>query len=1090
MLINPEDINKVLELSEDRVITRGKKYFEKSKVTPIKLNYTDDNNFETLSHVDGTYIYNVLVSKKDSKLDYCCNCPVFKNAGVCKHVIATIFSIYVDSDKYLFLKNTSKIKEDVKRLYANVENKIEDIYVEKNKLVKYFEDMEIKEQKPSLNINLIPVIKVDKNNNDKLWLYFNIGKDKMYKVKDIEQFAYTVENGNNYKYGKNLQFEHKINNFNPNSRDLVKFIVKKFHEYHTYTTLGNYFNINSNFKSYFPLKYNSLDEFFDLYKNKKIVAQTEFVDNNFCLVKFVEEDPKFEFKIDQIKNGIELLIKNKNFEFYEGQEYVYILMDDKLYRCSKKFKDYVYPILKERKNNVKEEIVISNKSCPGFFEYVYSKLNKIVKFDVDEKIKQKYTPEKLLVKTYLDMDKNLNIVCDVRYKYGEIEINPFDTNEKINVNRNILKERKANKIFNDCHFLLDSKKAKLYITEEEYIYSFLNEGIDRFKEHFEVYVTDNLKKREIVKPKNVTMGVRVENDLLNINFSNLNFSESELKEILKAYRLKKKFYRLKKGNFVEIDNDTFFNLANLVDSLNITNLSAKDIKLPKYRAMYLEKLASENKLELNKDKEFDKIINDITNSKDLDFKIPKEFNGTLRDYQKIGFNWLKVLDKYNFGGILADEMGLGKTIQVIALLISEKKKSNMSSIVVCPSSLYLNWKKEINKFAPSLNVLVINGNKKEREQKIKEINKYDVVVTSYDMLKRDIESYKNIKFRFVIADEAQYIKNNNTKNSKALKKLDGKTKFALTGTPIENSLAELWSIFDFCMPGYLYSYTKFKENYESLIVKDENKEITNKLRAQVKPFILRRIKKEVLKELPSKTETVMYSDMEKEQRKIYEAYLLQAQEEMKNIVNDANFEKNKLQVLALITRLRQICCHPSLFISNYTGTSSKLNQCIDLVNDAISSGHKVLLFSQFTSMIDILKKELNKNDIKYMELTGKTKADKRLEMVNKFNKENDIKVFLISLKAGGTGLNLVGADIVIHFDPWWNLSVQNQATDRAHRIGQKNKVQVYKLITENSIEEKIQKLQERKKNLAEDIVKSGENFITKMSKEELMGLFD
>lgn len=1091
MLIKPEDINKVLELSEDRVITRGKKYFEKSKVTPIKLNYTDDNNFEILSHVDGTYIYNVLISKKDSKLDYYCNCPAFKNSGVCKHVIATMFSIYVDSDKYLFFKNISKIKEDEKRLFTNVESKIEDTYVEKNKLVKYFEDMETKSSNNGLNINLIPVIRVDEWYNDKLLLYFKIGKDKMYKLKDIGQFSYEVEKGNSYKYGKTLEFEHKINNFNPNSRELVKFVVKKYNEYHTYTTLGNYyFNIQGQYKSYFPLKYAALDEFFEMYKNKEVVAEIDFIENNFGLVKLVEEEPKLEFEVVQRKNGIELLIKTKNFEIYEGQEYVYVLKDNKLCRCSKEFKDYIYPIIKERKRLFKEELSIPSESCPGFFEYVYPKLNKIAKVDVSEKTKQKYTPENLVIKTYLDMDENLNIVCDVRYKYGEIEINPFDTNEKINVNRNILKERKATKIFNDCHFLLDSKKAKLYIMEEEYIYSFLNEGIDKFKEHFEVYVTDNLKKREIVKPKNVTMGVRVENDLLNINFSNLNFSESELKEILKAYRLKKKFYRLKKGNFVEIDNDTFFNLANLVDSLNITNLSAKDIKLPKYRAMYLEKLASENKLELNKDKEFDKIINDITNSKDLDFKIPKEFNGTLRDYQKIGFNWLKVLDKYNFGGILADEMGLGKTIQVIALLISEKKKSNMSSIVVCPSSLYLNWKKEINKFAQSLNVLVINGNKNEREQKIKEINKYDVVVTSYDMLKRDIESYKNIKFRFVIADEAQYIKNNNTKNSKALKKLDGKTKFALTGTPIENSLAELWSIFDFCMPGYLYSYTKFKENYESLIVKDENKEITNKLRAQVKPFILRRIKKEVLKELPSKTETVMYSDMEKEQRKIYEAYLLQAQEEMKNIVNDANFEKNKLQVLALITRLRQICCHPSLFISNYTGTSSKLNQCIDLVNDAISSGHKVLLFSQFTSMIDILKKELNKNDIKYMELTGKTKADKRLEMVNKFNKENEIKVFLISLKAGGTGLNLVGADIVIHFDPWWNLSVQNQATDRAHRIGQKNKVQVYKLITENSIEEKIQKLQERKKNLAEDIVKSGENFITKMSKEELMGLFD
>lgn len=1091
MLIKSEDINKVLELSEDRVITRGKKYFEKSKVTPIKLNYTDDNNFETLSHVDGTYIYKVLISKKDSKLDYYCNCPAFKNSGVCKHVIATIFSLYVDSDKYLFLKNISKTKEDKNRLYTNVENKIEDTYVEKNKLVKYFEDMETKAQNTSLNINLIPIIKIDEYYNDKLWLSFKIGKDRMYKLKDIGQFSYEVEKGNSYKYGKNLEFEHKINNFNPNSRELVKFILKKFNEYHTYTTLGNYyFNIQAPYRAYLPLKYAALDEFFEMYKNKEIVAETDFGDNNYGLVKFVEEEPKIEFEIVQTKNGIELLIKTKNFEIFEGQEYVYVLKDNKLYKCSKEFKDYVYPIIKERKRLFKEEISIPNESCPGFFEYVYPKINKIAKVTVSEKTKQKYTPEKLVVKTYLDMDENLNIVCDVRYKYGNIEINPFDSNEKTDVNRNILKERKISKIFNDNHFSLDSKKAKLYIMEEEYIYNFLNDGIDKFKELFEVYVTDNLKKREVIKPKNVTMGVRVENDLLNINFSNLNFSESELKEILKAYRLKKKFYRLKKGNFVDLENDTFFNLANLVDSLNISNLSTKEVKLPKYRAMYLEKLASENKLELNKDEEFDKIINDITNSKDFDFKIPKEFSGNLRDYQKIGFNWLKVLDKYNFGGILADEMGLGKTIQVIALLLDEKKNSKATSIVVCPSSLYLNWKKEINKFAPTLNVLVINGNKNERELKIKNIKKYDVVVTSYDMLKRDIECYKDIKFRFVIADEAQYIKNNNTKNSKALKKLEGKTKFALTGTPIENSLAELWSIFDFCMPGYLYSYTKFKENYESLIVKDENKEITKKLRDQVKPFILRRIKKEVLKELPSKTETVMYSEMEDEQRKIYEAYLLQAQEEMKNIVNDANFEKNKLQVLALITRLRQICCHPSLFISNYTGASSKLNQCVELVSDAISSGHKVLLFSQFTSMIDILKKELKKNDIKYMELTGKTKADKRLEMVSKFNKENDIKVFLISLKAGGTGLNLVGADIVIHFDPWWNLSVQNQATDRAHRIGQKNKVQVYKLIAENSIEEKIEKLQERKKSLADDIVKSGENFITKMTKEELMDLFE
>ena len=373
---------------------------------------------------------------------------------------------------------------------------------------------------------------------------------------------------------------------------------------------------------------------------------------------------------------------------------------------------------------------------------------------------------------------------------------------------------------------------------------------------------------------------------------------------------------------------------------------------------------------------------------------------------------------------------------------------------------------------------------------IRQVEKYDVIITSYDLLKRDIERYHKVSFRYIVADEAQYIKNNNTKNARALKKLKGSTRYALTGTPIENSLSELWSIFDYIMPGYLFSYKRFKEEFELPIIKEDDKEAMHKLQTLVAPFILRRVKKEVLKELPDKTETVMYNEMSPEQEKLYEAYLAKARKEIEVELDNNGFEKSRVKILSIITRLRQICCHPGLFIDNYTGESEKLNQCMEIIEDAISGGHKLLLFSQFTSMFEFMTEELKKRKINYSILTGKTKVDTRIETVDTFNDDKNISVFLISLKAGGTGLNLTGADMVIHYDPWWNLSAENQATDRAYRIGQRSNVQVFKLITSNSIEEKIQKLQERKMDLTNSIIKEGTTFINKMSKEEILALFD
>ena len=421
-----------------------------------------------------------------------------------------------------------------------------------------------------------------------------------------------------------------------------------------------------------------------------------------------------------------------------------------------------------------------------------------------------------------------------------------------------------------------------------------------------------------------------------------------------------------------------------------------------------------------------------------------------------------------------------------------KKEGRKASLVVSPSSLTLNWQNEARKFTNELKTMVIRGTLAERKRLIEEIDNYDLIITSYDLLKRDIELYKERKytFKYIIADEAQYLKNSNTKNAKAIKEIKAETRYALTGTPIENSLAELWSIFDFIMPGYLFTYRKFKNIYETPIVKEDDEQAMAKLKMLIEPFVLRRNKKEVLTELPEKTVTVLNNEMNEEQQNLYLTYLARAKQEIAEKVEIDGFENSQMQILAALTRLRQICCHPSLFVEGYNEGSSKLEQCIEIIEEAINGGHKILLFSGYTSMFEIIEKELKKHNIKYFKLTGATKVDERMKMVDEFNENSNIKLFLISLKAGGTGLNLTGADMVIHYDPWWNISTENQATDRAYRIGQKNNVQVYKLITKNSIEEKIYELQEKKAKLADSMLDTNTKFINRFSREEIMKLFE
>ena len=647
-------------------------------------------------------------------------------------------------------------------------------------------------------------------------------------------------------------------------------------------------------------------------------------------------------------------------------------------------------------------------------------------------------------------------------------------------------------------FMLDQKNNRLILVNDDRIYEFLTKDINVYMKNFEILATDKFKEKEVMGTTSVNIGVRIENNLLDIDFSNWKINVEELQEIMKKYKLKKKYHRLKDGSFINLEeNGTLKFIDSITEDIDIDYSKIKDnnLKLPMYRALYLDKILEKNTfIHVSKDDKFKKMIKN-TNAKELEgnIYIPSNLNANLREYQKVGVEWLRILDYYGLGGILADDMGLGKTIQLLGVICTYiAKGGNKPSIVVCPSSLCLNWQNETEKFTKDVKSIVIHGNLEERNKQIALIPKYNIAITSYELLKRDIEEYKkyDYKFKYIIADEAQYIKNNKTQNAKAIKNISAETRYALTGTPIENSLSELWSIFDFIMPGYLFGYRKFKELYETPIIKEEDNIAMQKLKKLIEPFILRRIKGEVLTELPDKIITVLNSQMLEEQRNVYLSYLAKAKKNAMEEIKEKGIEKSQIKILALITRLRQICCHPSLFVENYKDGSGKLNQCIEIIKDAIQSGHKILLFSGYTAMFEIIEKELKKEKIEYLKLTGQTKVSERMNLVDEFNNNPDKKLFLISLKAGGTGLNLIGADVVIHYDPWWNISAENQATDRTYRIGQKRNVQVYKLITKNSIEEKIYELQKRKEVLMDNMLSTNQTFINKLSKEDIMNLFE
>ena len=629
--------------------------------------------------------------------------------------------------------------------------------------------------------------------------------------------------------------------------------------------------------------------------------------------------------------------------------------------------------------------------------------------------------------------------------------------------------------------------------DDERLFDLLTRGLAELGELGEVLLSERLRSVRVRESPRLSVRATVTSGLLDVALDASGLSAQDLEAYLAAYKLRQRFVRLSDGDIMRL-GESAAAAEELAEGLGVTpaELAEGVGGLPANRTLFVDALAKQSRgLSLSRNDEFRAIVRDFDTFADSDYEVPASLAGVLRPYQRDGFRWLQTLERLGFGGILADDMGLGKTLQMIAHILARRESAGSDAaaptLVVCPASLVYNWMSELARFAPGLKAVAVLGAKAARRRIIAEAEKYDVLVTSYDLMKRDVADYEGARFARVVLDEAHYIKNPLTQVARAAKRLPAGVRFALTGTPIENRTAELWSIFDFLMPGLLGTRDAFSKAYEGP-VEAGDEHTTERLRRLVSPFVLRRLKEDVLTDLPEKNESVVVARMTGEQEKLYRASQDRLARQIAHELPD-EFKRKKLQVLAELTRLRQICCDPSLAFEDYAGGSAKLETCLELVAGALEGGHRILLFSQFTTMLQIISERLAAQGVAHCTLTGATSKEERRRLVERFQ-AREVPVFLISLRAGGVGLNLTAADVVIHYDPWWNLAAQNQATDRAHRIGQERAVTVFKLICADTIEERIIAMQESKRELAESLLSGEDVSRTTLTREDLLALLE
>lgn len=945
-----------------------------------------------------------------------------------------------------------------------------------------------------------------------------IGRKKRYIVKNLLEFAQAVHSGKRVEYGKGMAFEHVPSAFAPESRPFLDLLLEEADAYiRHYEEMRGHAGLPLPVMRALTLGSAARDRLFDLLEGKEV--QTEDEKGAECVCRVERRDPRFPVEVEARGDGIAVTVPSALTSF-RGEQRLYVADGLHLFGCSELYTETMGVFLEQMEQGGREcgsrkekrELLVGSRDIPLFYARVLEGMEALGILQSPEIDWEKYRPEALKARFEFDSDSPDELRLRPTLSYGDFTFSPLaDEHVPREICRDVPAEFYISRLITRYFSYWEDESGELVIRgDEDALYQVLSEGMPQFQEVGEVWLSESVRHLRVLPPPEVSMGVSLGGGWLDLKIETAGIDPAELLQVLSEYRQKKKYYRMKNGEFLQLSGGGLQALDSLTADLGLTKseFQAGEAKIPAYRAFYLDSLSGDGRMKLfQRDEAYGMMVRDLKTAQSVSYAVPAVLEKTLREYQKIGYTWMRTLARYHFGGILADDMGLGKTLQVIALLTAfyqekteQKAAGNegsgselpLPSLIVCPASLVYNWGQEFARFSPEIRVLLIAGTAKERQEQLEEQMRMEasegaqVIITSYDLLKRDRAAYLGRTFEYEIIDEAQVIKNAKTQGAKAVKEISANVRFALTGTPVENRLSELWSIFDFLMPGFLYSYRKFRERYELPIVKNQDPEALMALRRMTGPFVLRRLKKDVLRELPGKEERIVYSAASGRQQKLYTASALKLKEALAGGAWSGN---GKLEVLSQLMRLRQICCDPALCFEDYTGESAKLETCVSLIASASAAGHKILLFSQFASMLERIRERLLQEGISSHLLVGATPKEERSRMVQAFASD-EVPVFLISLKAGGTGLNLTAADIVIHYDPWWNVAAQNQATDRAYRIGQEKPVTVYKLILKDTIEENLLKLQNAKLALAAQVVSEGMVSLGDLSQNELMELFE
>ncbi|MHC5217040.1 DEAD/DEAH box helicase [Enterococcus sp. LJL128] len=1054
----------------DRIISRGREYLNEGRVLSVVPDWEKQIWY---GEVLGSELYLVELDGGPKEQDRC-ECPYWMEQGYCKHTVAV--------ELYLRAKGVPRIMKNQQPLIG-VEKKASNAEM----FTKGFAKLQpLLEEKTGKSLVIDYLIEGIETNNYypelallglALRIGINDGKRRTYVVKNIGDFFQKFQKEESFGINKQHSFSLIHEAFS--SEDLL--ILSRLADiYQTSQLMGaKGVQVKGKIdKRYLILPVEQAQELVSQMSQSGSLQLNTGI-QKLRKVSFSKEKFPLRFTVEKADSG-RFILKIKQLFNPFLSHYHWGILGETIYLFTREQEEIYSMLLQLLKRMEKAEIIYERQQLSDLFSSVTPLLKKIGHLSIEAAVDKELLIEPLKLKFVFRKLKD-KVNAQVEFHYGETifteenaDQNELEGKEVI---RDIRGEQTAVELFEKFSYKKTAAGFEKKLPAGERLYYFFKVEIPAFRRLGEVLMGKKLREMYLDAQSHQPLIEVAESDSwLDVRFDIAGVDENEIDAALASLLRNDSFYTLESGEILSFDSEEFHQTSEVLARLRETMKNVQGtVRMPKSQGMILERMLEGNSRAVFSES-FQQLVADLIHPEAFDVSLPEKLQATLRAYQVEGYKWLKMLSHYGFGGILADEMGLGKTVQMITYLLSEKEEQRLKhpALIVAPASLIYNWSAELKKFAPSLKEVVVTGQKEGRQAILATADQQDILITSYNSFRQDVELYENAAFDYLILDEAQMVKNSGTKTAQALRKLMIPQRFALSGTPIENSLDELWSVFQIILPGLLPKKLSFREMKPEEVARI------------VRPFILRRDKKNVLADLPEKIENNLYSTLTEEQKAVYIAYLRKMQDDVSQMDQDA-FKKNRISILAGLTRLRQICCDPRLFLDDYQGSSGKLEQVKVFLETAKENNRKVLLFSQFTSMLTILERELHEMGLETFYLRGSTNPKDRLDMVNAFN-AGERDVFLISLKAGGTGLNLVGGDTVILYDLWWNPAVEEQAAGRAHRMGQKKVVEVYRMIAEGTIEEKMDQLQQEKRELFQKVIQGNEQQLSKLTEEDIRAI--